>query len=63
MWAKGCFYNLGKYRIIPINVMEPHLDAVAPHLRNWQGMCQGYCSPTEIHKYKEKDLHLHDINK
>lgn len=40
--------------------MQTDLDVVASHLRNWQWMLQSGCSTTEIHKYEEKDLHLHD---
>lgn len=59
MRAKGCFHNFWQDRIVPINVMQTDLDITAPHLRNWQGVCQSSRSLTEVNKYQEEDLHLH----
>jgi hypothetical protein len=59
MRAKRCFYNLWQYSIIAVNIMQPHLDIAASYLRNRQWVYQSCCSPTQIHEYEEKDLHLH----
>lgn len=50
--------SLRQYSVAPLDIMQPNLNVVTPHLRNWQGVSKPCSSAREFIQCHKKSVDL-----